>query len=100
MNTYTCPKYLWEVLVEIAFELQKKDRFVAVYRDKFLAEIYHFCIAHNTTYYSSKILLLLWNVYVYVYLISVFWKPKNLFFENQEQLMCQIHISINKFPRL
>jgi hypothetical protein len=37
MNTYTCPKYLREVLEEIMlyFELQKY-KFMAVYEDKFL----------------------------------------------------------------
>jgi hypothetical protein len=45
MNTYTC-QYLWEGSVEIVlhFELQKKDKFVAMYKDNFFLEISLFCI--------------------------------------------------------
>jgi hypothetical protein len=44
LNTYTCFEYLCEVSIEIAlyFELQEKNKFVAMYRLKFCQKFVFF----------------------------------------------------------
>jgi hypothetical protein len=68
MNTYICHEYSCKISLEIAlyFELQEKNKFVATYSGIYLSEICLFCIAQNTTYFSTKFTLYLQNVYMYV----------------------------------
>jgi hypothetical protein len=70
MKTYTCPEYSCKILVEIAFDLQKNNKFVA---QKFI-------ILTAPSECS----------YVYVYLIQIFLESHKYVFKNQELvLMCQ-----------
>jgi hypothetical protein len=57
--------------IALYFELQKKEKFVAVYRDKLLLEIYLF-IAQTIAYFSQNFYRTFGCQYVCVYLISFF----------------------------
>jgi hypothetical protein len=56
INTYTCPGYSCEILVEISlyFDLQEINKFIATYRGRYLSEIYLFCVAQNSTYFLQN----------------------------------------------
>jgi hypothetical protein len=73
----TCGK----VLIQIAlyFELQKKDKFLAMYRDDFLSENYLFCTAQNTTYCSPKFLPCFGMLYSLRPQISVYLAQKSVY---------------------
>jgi hypothetical protein len=58
MNTYKCSEYSCKVLAEIAlyFELQKNNKYVAVYRDILFLENCLFSIAQNKKHFHPKFL--------------------------------------------
>jgi hypothetical protein len=57
--------------IALYFELQKKEKFVAMHRDKLLLEICLF-IAQAIAYFSQNFYRIFGCQYVCVYLISIF----------------------------
>jgi hypothetical protein len=89
INTYICPGYSCEILVEISlyFDLQEINKFIATYRGRYLSEIYLFCVAQNSTYFLQNFYRT-FGICIYMWVFNFNLKKK---IRSSGVRVCQIH---------